>query len=463
MKFSVVKNMKERIKKVLFVKLILVVLMLFSANSVFAYVFVEPENEYPVKRERKYIYILADLYYDIVGKDSSSSNYMNYSGACSTVTVDGKTYSLDDYIAGVVKAEMGAESDKPEALKAQAIAARSFLLSSMKNNTTCSVRNGEVFQAFRETDSNSSTDKVYRDAAYETSGMIVMKGEEVAFTQYSSYSPNNEEKNGKWHITMYKYGSDTSTEWTWSAASKEEVKNANNYFGSRAGHRNGMSQVLAGYLASIGQKYEQILETFYKVDGYSLGALSDGDYVGDITFVDSEFGQIRYFNQGDFASYYYSSDVSKGQYRKDDGSYATIKSHGCGPTAMAIVLSSFAGRDISPITTTQEVCKLGGCYDSGSSFSALKKLAENSGYKTKYTSSPSEVTSALASKKSLVVALMGKGTFTSGGHYIVLTGTRSDGQVSVADPGSRQRTEKKWFSFNLVVEESKADFLIITK
>lgn len=458
--------MKVKNKRIIFINFILVFLIVFLIPTVSAtnkYEFVDPNNELPVKRERKYIYILADLYYDIVGKNTSNNVYMNYSGACSTVTVDGKTYSLDDYIAGVVAAEMGAEADKPEALKAQAIAARSFLISSKKNSNTCSVGNGQFFQAFKEVDPSNPNQKVYIDAAYSTSGMVVMKGDEVAFTQYSSYSPTNEEKDGKWYVTMYKYGSDSSTSWTWSGASKTEVKNANNYFHSTAGHKNGMSQALAGYLASIGQNYERIIETFYKVDGYSLGVLSDGDYVGDIVFVDSEFGKVRYFNQGNYGSYYYSSNVNVAQYYKDNGSPATIQSHGCGPTAMAIVLSSFAGKDISPITTTQEVCKLGGCYDSGSSFSALKKLAENYGYKTKMTSNPSEVTTALASKQSLVVALMGKGTFTNGGHYIVLTGTRSDGYVSVADPGSSSRTDKKWFSFNLVVEESKADFLIITR
>ena len=59
---------------------------------------------------------------------------------------------------------------------------------------------------------------------------------------------------------------------------------------------------------------------------------------------------------------------------------------------------------------------------------------------------------------------MGPGTFTTGGHYIVLTGTRSDGKVSVADPASRKRTETKWYSFNLIVEQMKSSgFLIITK
>ena len=119
------------------------------------------------------------------------------------------------------------------------------------------------------------------------------------------------------------------------------------------------------------------------------------------------------------------------------------------------------------MTVTQQVCSAGGCYDSGSSWDGIISVANMYGYKTVQVSKNgdiSKVTSALASGKSLVIALMGPGTFTSGGHYIVLTGTRSDGYVSVADPASRTRTNTKWFSMNLVVEEAKdSGFLIITK
>ena len=48
-------------------------------------------------------------------------------------------------------------------------------------------------------------------------------------------------------------------------------------------------------------------------------------------------------------------------------------------------------------------------------------------------------------------------------HYIVLTGVNSNRQVSVADPGSRANTEKKWFSFNTVIEERKAQYIIVTR
>lgn len=455
--------MKKRMRKVLILNIV-ACLFLFNICSVYSYDYINERNQTPVELKREEIYQLKEMY-DFLLDNQNNYYLLNYSGVCSTVTVEGDsagTYTLDDYVAGVVKAEMGAERDKPEALKAQAIAARSFLLYSKKDSTTCTVGNGEFFQAFDAINPSNSQDQVYIDAAYETSGMVVMKDGEVAFTQYSSYSPNNTEINGKWNVTMYKYGSDPSSVWTWNAASKAEVKNANNYFHPTPGHSNGMSQALAGYLASKGQTYQQILETFYGVSGYSIGTISDGDYAGDYMLVDSDFGDIRYFNQGDYKNYYYSSNVNVAQY----GS-ATIASHGCGPTSMAIILSSFEKRDITPITTTQRVCALGGCTSDGSYFWALESLAKEYGYKAQLVnrSDSAKVIAALESKNSLVVARMGPGTFTTGGHYIVLTGTRSDGYISVADPGSRTRTNQKWFTWKLILEQVRAEssFLIVTR
>ncbi|MCD8152609.1 MAG: C39 family peptidase [Clostridiales bacterium] len=41
---------------------------------------------------------------------------------------------------------------------------------------------------------------------------------------------------------------------------------------------------------------------------------------------------------------------------------------------------------------------------------------------------------------------MGPGDFTTGGHFIVLTGIDSDGNVIVNDPNSRINSEKHYFS-----------------
>ncbi len=466
--------MVKRMKTIFFIN-ILVCFLLFNICYVSAYDFMDPDNKYDAERDRRAIYDLVDLYYDIVGQNRSQFNILNYSGACSVVTVEGMgSYPLEEYVAGVVKHEVGSESDNPELLKAQAVAARSFVINTQGNSSGCTISNSEKTQTFAEVDANDATDQKYIQAAIETAGMVVSRDGKVALTQYLSY-PNAifyQDLPGKWTVNFQKYAGEPSTAWTWTGPDKDEVINANNYK-PRSGapsttHHFGMSQIIAGYMTRNGATYQEVIDTFYGgVPGYSLSVLSDGTYVGPLEYVDSEFGQIRYWNQGDFKDYYYSSDVSVPKYTGSKGTSATIASHGCGPTSLAIIFSSFAGRDISPITTTQQLCSIGGCSGGGSYFYKLQELAEQYGYKTEVVNKSGDVkkvVNALSSGNSLVIGHMGPGVFTTGGHYIVLTGTRSDGSVSVADPGSRSRTEKKWFSFNLVVEQTKSTaFIIITK
>ena len=237
-----------------------------------------------------------------------------------------------------------------------------------------------------------------------------------------------------------------------------------------------------GYLLD-NKKYKEFLKEFlekkyYTKEGYKAVATNtkpaddttpntykDGNYVADVSFNDSSFGQVYYFNQNDYNDYYYSSDPSKAEYKRSKGGWATIASHGCGPTSLSIVLSSILNRTIDPIETTTEVCKNGGCTSSGSYHNVLMDVGQKYGVKVTQTGKNQEVINALSSNNSLVIVLMGPGTFTSGGHYIVLTGANSSGQVSVADPASRKRTDQKWFSFNTIVEQRQtyANYMIFSR
>ena len=165
----------------------------------------------------------------------------------------------------------------------------------------------------------------------------------------------------------------------------------------------------------------------------------DGNYIDGVTFMEGKFGKIYYYNQGDY-------------YDKPYGSYGTIASHGCGPTSLAIVISSFKDEPHDPVEITNYVCETGGCTDGGTAWSQMESTPKHYGLKSRQTTSANEVVSALGSGNALVIAIMSIGHFTSGGHYIVLTGVTSDGKVTVADPASRERS-KEW-DFNLVYEEA---------
>ncbi len=451
--------MRKLVKKIL---LIIILICLIYPKVSHAYDFASKEDEERAKRTRNEIYDLYNMHKDIVNsQETSVFGVIGYNGVCSNVTVDGGTIPLESYVAGVVKAESGAEWDNPELLKAQAIAARSFLLNTKKNASNCNVVNGESYQAYKKVDSNNTTDQKYIEAATATAGQVVVRNGEPAHTQYLSY-PNaifcREDSSG-WHVNFQRFDDDPSTAWTWNGPPKQTVISANNWKSQNGAkstsHHFGMSQQIAGYLTRVqNYTYEKVIELFY---GEPIQTISDGNYTSNISYVDSTFGKVTYYNQNDYGNYYYSSNVSNHQFIGSSGKWATIASHGCGPTSAAIVASSMLNRAITPIETTQKICARGGCTSGGTYNDYLGQLLRDE-YKlsVKMSNNNQEVINALGTGKSLVIVLMGPGTFTSGGHFIVLTGVNQKGQVSVADPASRARTNTKWFSFNTIVEQRKA-------
>lgn len=450
-----------------FLFLIVAFSCLFLPQVTNSYDFESKGKEEKVKATRREIYDLYNVYKEVVkssNNNSSQFGVMNYNGVCNMVTVDGTTIPLEDYVAGVINAEIGCDSRYIEASKAQAIAIRSFLLNTKADSSSCSVQNGQNYQAYRKVDVNSSNGQICMEIINSTAGMVVSRNGEVAHTQYQSYPARNwqTEDSSGWHVQFQRFSNDESTRWTWNGPSRSYVlDNSPGYntdMGAYNSHNWGMSQTIAKYLAyKENYTYDKIIELFYNEP---IVRLTDGVYDADIKYVNSNFGNVVYWNQGDFKKYYFSADPY------NSNPYGgTIQSHGCGPTSVAIIVSSFLNKSISPIETTAEVCKLGGC-DSGGSYNEVlaKTMREVYGLNVKMTDNDQEVIDALGTNKALVITLVRTGTFTAGdGHYIVLTGVNSNRQVSVADPGSRANTEKKWFSFNTVIEERKAKYIIVTR
>lgn len=437
---------------------IFILLCISIPQIVSSYDFDSTERENNVKARRRDIYDLYDIRKNFSETETEENNefgVIGYNGVCSNVKVNGKTIPLDNYIAGVIKQEMGL--DHLEALKAQAIAARSFVIGTHKNSTTCSVTNGQSYQAYTDAGEND----IYMQAARETANMVVKRNGEVAVTQYQSYPAGKwytDDATG-WHVKFQRFNDDASSAWVWNGPSKDNVKRIagnGSLYGTEMNYNNdhhyGMSQTIANYLAvAENYDYKQIIELFY---AQPIVTLSDGVYDSDLTYVTGGMGddKVAYWNQGDFSNYDYGYGCG------------SIAACGCGPTSVAIVASTIKSKKISPVETTQKVCSLGGCTSGGSYNATLAQtLTQIYGIRTESTSNDQKVIQALGTGNALVIAHMGPGVFTSGGHYIVLTGVNSQGQVSVADPGSRKRTEKKWFDFNIVMSQKKGPYTIAYK
>ena len=124
----------------------------------------------------------------------------------------------------------------------------------------------------------------------------------------------------------------------------------------------------------------------------------------------------------------------------------TIGPYGCGPTAMAMAVSSMTGTVINPGEMSQRAFELG-CWAEfhGSYHYIVNVLADEYSLRSDAFEGrdAASLVSALISGR-LLVALMGPGHFTNGGHFILLRGVTLSGDILVADPNSRERSLTAW-------------------
>ena len=140
------------------------------------------------------------------------------------------------------------------------------------------------------------------------------------------------------------------------------------------------------------------------------------------------------------------------------GGEDTIAKYACGPTSMAIVVSSLTDIGIDPVQMSGWAFNKGYWYPkSGSLHSVVNGTAKAFGLKSEGvgndSDTPEKVKKALKNGD-MAVVLMGKGHFTKGGHFIVLRGITADGKIFVADCNSRENTMTEW-DFETIQSEAK--------
>lgn len=173
-------------------------------------------------------------------------------------------------------------------------------------------------------------------------------------------------------------------------------------------------------------------------------SIATGDSSAEISLLEGNSGlKVVYYNQGDAAWKSLPYSTSK------------IGISGCGPTSMAICISTLSGKRVTPRQTCDWAGSRGYYHSGeGSSHDVIPALAKAYNLKCKGVGKDkSKIITALKTGK-LVVAIMGPGHFTKNGHFIVLTGIK-DGKITVADCGSRARTKQTW-SLDLILNESNS-------
>lgn len=158
---------------------------------------------------------------------------------------------------------------------------------------------------------------------------------------------------------------------------------------------------------------------------------------------DTNYGDIVFTNAEIPVVYYNQSDARWGN--KMYGRSGTISDAGCGPTALAIAVASLTSNQVTPYDVALwSVANGGRCEGQGSYHSLIPNGGRHYGLTvTSIGWDGKKLVEALQAGK-LVVAIMGKGHFTSSGHFIVLRGVTEDGKILVADPASVKRSNQEW-------------------
>lgn len=153
---------------------------------------------------------------------------------------------------------------------------------------------------------------------------------------------------------------------------------------------------------------------------------------------------VLYFNQTDEA--------------RAEQTYGTdpLATHGCGPTAMAMAVSSLTKETVDPADMAALCVQQGyWCKNHGSYLSIVPGVAEAYGLKCESLNPETLEEDDLYLRLStgdVAVALMTRGHFTKGGHFILLRGTTLSGEILVADPASRDRSLIPW-ELPLILDE----------
>lgn len=133
----------------------------------------------------------------------------------------------------------------------------------------------------------------------------------------------------------------------------------------------------------------------------------------------------------------------------NNGRPQDIAGTGCGPTSMAMVVSTLTGEKITPDIMSDYALKNGyRTKYSGTSGQFFVSAAKSYGLHAEHTTNINTVKTALSDSEHMVIASMGRisktqaGHFTAGGHYIVLSSIvleNDDERFTVLDPNTNNR------------------------
>lgn len=267
------------------------------------------DDEASDENKKKIADIISEIYsyYKVMDKQS----FVTAVSVCNKgITVDGVTMDLEDYIKGVVYAELGDKDVPIEALKAQAVVSRSLALN-VTNNCTRELTNKNI-QKYKE---GYEDNPLVVEAVDDTMGRYISLDDKpfyASFTTFPSKSSscnvkcNNSSCTADFSYDMHnKLGSHTLS--IPKNLSYFDIESYVNDTSSNAGCI-GMSQLGAWYDAENGLTYEEIIEKYYSDKVVITVGATEG-------LVKDENGYLKRVSRATIDNLYYyaaTADLSKG-------------------------------------------------------------------------------------------------------------------------------------------------------
>jgi predicted double-glycine peptidase len=152
------------------------------------------------------------------------------------------------------------------------------------------------------------------------------------------------------------------------------------------------------------------------------------------------------------------------RYRTSDGGYPSVGGAGCGPACVANVINALT-KGITPLTVFKYACKKGYMTaNSGTYWSGIPAMLKHYGIKTVETlphnSEGKKKLKAYLKKNYWAINIMGPGTWTRGGHYILAYYVDSNDNVYISDPASYAENRAK-NTFNHMWNEQRQAWVVI--
>lgn len=144
---------------------------------------------------------------------------------------------------------------------------------------------------------------------------------------------------------------------------------------------------------------------------------------------------------------------------------STIAASGCGPSAMAMIITALTGQSVTPdITAAYAASQNLYIPNEGSSWSIAPKLAQHWGLQSAFIgASIPKIAATLQTGGLVIVAGEGPVPFTTAGHFIVIRGVATDGNWLIGDSAHGNTSTQEWSPEQLIASINDGSVYAISK